>query len=277
VGRLTAECTYTAAGRLATANIDLAGNDEPDGFVETYTFDAAGNLTSVGEGTSLTYDSNRLATMTADGSTTYFFFDSGQGWRTAQAPSNDPSDPDRTTFAYTGTGRLQEYAGYQDGTEIVSATYTYDAQGQRTRSVVEIGTETTITDFTYTGLTLHKLSATRTGGADPGSWTITYLYDEYGRPYAGVYRDTSTTENPPCSPPTGGMWSLCWTPPGVCCLFCRHRGRTGSGSRAAVTFPSRLRLACPGGVRPSAGRAFWLLPAPVSCLWQGGRICVQNG
>jgi RHS repeat-associated protein len=207
VGRLTAEYTYTSAGRLATANIDLAGNEEPDGFVESYTFDPAGNLTSVGEGTTLTYEENRLATMTAGGSTTYFFFDAGQRWRTGQAPSANvdaegrPTDPDRTTFAYTGTGRLAEYVQYQNGDKSVSATYAYDAAGQRTSSVVKTylgGQEqtSTTTDFTYTGLTLHKLSATRTGGADPGSWTITYLYDEYGRPYAGVYRDTSTTPTP---------------------------------------------------------------------------------
>jgi RHS repeat-associated protein len=197
VGRLTAAYTYTAAGRLQSASIDLTDNgDDSDAYSQSYSFDAAGNLTSVGEGTTLTYDKNGLATMTVGGSTTYFLFDAGQRWRTAQAPSNDPSDPDRTTYAYTGTGRLREYVQYAEGSPSVSATYTYDASGQRTESVVQAGGAETVTDFTYTGLTLHKLSATRTGGTDPGSWTITYLYDEYGRPYAGVYRGTSTTPTP---------------------------------------------------------------------------------
>ena len=56
--------------------------------------------------------------------------------------------------------------------------------------VTKDGVETT-TDFTYTGLTLRKLSATKTQGETSESWSITYLYDEYGKPYAGVYRDTT--------------------------------------------------------------------------------------
>ncbi len=76
-------------------------------------------------------------------------------------------------------------------------TYKYDSVGQRTRSTVtKDGTQTT-TDFTYTGLTLHKLEAEeKQGEATLAKWTITYLYDEYGRPYAGIYRDTTDPENP---------------------------------------------------------------------------------
>ena len=51
--------------------------------------------------------------------------------------------------------------------------------------------EVTTTDFTYTGLTLRKLSGAKTQGETSESWSITYLYDEYGKPYAGVYRDTT--------------------------------------------------------------------------------------
>jgi RHS repeat-associated protein len=49
---------------------------------------------------------------------------------------------------------------------------------------------------TYTGLTLHKLSASQTQGETSESWSITYLYDEYGKPYAGVYRSPSTSTAP---------------------------------------------------------------------------------
>jgi RHS repeat-associated protein len=77
--------------------------------------------------------------------------------------------------------------------------YTYDSVGQRTKSVVTLGGT-----GTYTGLTLHKLSATQTGGTATASWSITYLYDEYGKPYAGVYRDTTSTETPP-APVSFGM------------------------------------------------------------------------
>jgi RHS repeat-associated protein len=71
----------------------------------------------------------------------------------------------------------------------VHGTYSYDSVGQRKRSVVTKAGVQTTTDFTYTGLTLHKLEATQAGGTAPENWTITYLYDEYGKPYAGVYRD----------------------------------------------------------------------------------------
>jgi RHS repeat-associated protein len=61
--------------------------------------------------------------------------------------------------------------------------------------VDKAGAQTT-TDFTYTGLTLHKLSATQAGGTAPENWTITYLYDEYGKPYAGVYRSPTDSTTP---------------------------------------------------------------------------------
>jgi RHS repeat-associated protein len=112
-----------------------------------------------------------------------------------QAPTASQSDPDRTTYAYTGTGRLSEYKKFTAGTETVHGTYSYDSVGQRKTSVVsKDGVETT-TDFTYTGLTLHKLSASQTQGETSETWSITYLCDEYGKPYAGVYRDT-TDANP---------------------------------------------------------------------------------
>jgi RHS repeat-associated protein len=61
--------------------------------------------------------------------------------------------------------------------------------------VVTTGGQVTTTDFVYTGLTLQSLSASQTGtGAT--SWKITYLYDEYGRPYAGVYRNPGASTTP---------------------------------------------------------------------------------
>jgi RHS repeat-associated protein len=139
--------------------------------------------------------------MVKDGVTTNYTFDEGKRWRTQQGPI---ANPDETVFQYNGTGRLLSYANETTGT---SATYEYDAVGQRTKSVVTLGGtggQETTTDFTYAGLTLHKLSATQTGGIGSPSWTITYLYDEYGKPYAGVYRDTTSTETPP-APVVFGM------------------------------------------------------------------------
>ena len=73
-----------------------------------------------------------------------------------------------------------------------SATYAYDASGQRTRSTVSVGSTTTTTNFTYDGLTLLSLAATQ--GSD--SWRIDYLYDEEGAVYGGVYRSPSTSASP---------------------------------------------------------------------------------
>jgi RHS repeat-associated protein len=191
-----AHYTYTASGRPATASIDLTDNDDPDdAFEETYTFDGAGNLTSDGTRTYV-YDHNRLSQVKIGSEVqTYFLFDSGKRWRTVEAPTNSETDPDRTTFAYTGTGRLAKYVKYADGEESVQGEYTYDAVGQRARSEVTIGaagSPKTTTDFTYTGLTLHKLEAEqKQAGTTLAKWTITYLYDEYGKPYASVYRDTT--------------------------------------------------------------------------------------
>ncbi len=176
----------------------LRRNKDPsDAFTESYTFDAAGNLTLGGTRTYV-YDQNRLAqTKIGTEVQTYFFFDTGKRWRTVQAPTSSETDPDRTTYAYTGTGRLSEFKRYSGGSVAAQGTYQYDSVGQRTRSTVTAGGIQTTTDFTYTGLTLHKLEAEeKQGETTLAKWSITYLYDEYGRPYAGIYRDTTDPENP---------------------------------------------------------------------------------
>ena len=79
--------------------------------------------------------------------------------------------------------------------------YFYDASGQRTKSVVTTGGSQgpqTTTDYTYAGITLQSLSAAQTTGGNPSAgWKITYLHDEYGRPYGGFYLDTLTPEATP--------------------------------------------------------------------------------
>ncbi len=130
--------------------------------------------------------------------TRQFTFDPGQRWRTAEGPTDNL---DLITYEYTGTGRLKSY--HQEPTPEapeVQAAYSYDSVGQRTRSVVTIGEGEsqvlTSTDFTYAGLALQRLEATQTGGLHPGTWSLTYLYDEYGKPYAGVYRSPQTSTTP---------------------------------------------------------------------------------
>jgi hypothetical protein len=85
---------------------------------------------------------------------------------------------------------------HTSGSLTTSATYTYDAQGQRTQAAVTMSTQTTTSGFVYQGLLLQSLSASQSGGSNPTSWKITYLYDEYGKPYAGVYRCPATSTTP---------------------------------------------------------------------------------
>jgi RHS repeat-associated protein len=63
------------------------------------------------------------------------------------------------------------------------------------KSVVVTAPSVVTTDFTYTGLTLHRLACTQVQGeVTLASWSVTYLYDEYGKAYAGLYEDQDTSE-----------------------------------------------------------------------------------
>jgi RHS repeat-associated protein len=189
-GAIQSSYTYSEDGRLATATTN--------GQTETDTFDpsGSGNLTSIGSGSSLYYDSgNRLTKMVA-GSTNYYFYDPTEGWRTTSSPTNNSQDPNRTTYAYTSLGRLKQFVKYSGGSVAVEGDYSFDASGQRTQSVVTQNGQQTTTNFTYEGLQLDKLSASQTGGSNPTSWQITYLYDENGDAYAGIYRNPQSSSTP---------------------------------------------------------------------------------
>ncbi len=136
----------------------------------------------------------------------------------------------------------------------LQADYTYDVSGQRTRSVVTVtGGPTTTTDFVYEGLLLQSLSASQAG---PGatSFKLSYHYDEYGRPYAGVYRSPASSPHPlvfGILTSDRGMW---WP-----CLM-------------QTALPSPPTATTPGGIRkkrvklkPEArpGRAHYPQPRPL--------------
>ncbi len=207
-GAISATYTYDedSENRLESATMDIDGDDTDD-ITDTYDFDQAGNLQSViGAGGTWSYlygyeadpasDSNRLVRIDKDGAPQmHFTFDPEDRWRTMQAPTSAQDDPDRELFTYTEAGRLATYQRYEGGTLALTATYTYDPAGQRKRSVVTEGTGEdeviTTTEYTYVGLSLQELRATQ-DGAQTASWTITYLHDEAGRPYGGIYRDSET-------------------------------------------------------------------------------------
>jgi RHS repeat-associated protein len=191
-GPLVSSYSYSSDGRLSEATTN--------GFTIGYAFNPLGNLVTISPSgnnpTTLAYDAgSRLQTTQVGGvTTTYFSWDTANGRRTSQGPTANTTDP-RIRYTYTGTGRL---ATYVDETRVpqVSAAYTYDAQGQRTKSAVAISGQTTTTQFSYQGLLLMGLSATQTGGAPNDSWRITYLYDENDRPYAGIYRQPDSSAQP---------------------------------------------------------------------------------
>lgn len=184
--------TYTPDGRLNGIGGSGAG---------TFGYDSAGDLATFtatvdGSGTTtsgvLGYDgAGRLSVRyAADGVTPleYIGFDSANGWRTSSKRGVEAS----VTYGYDPGGHLTSYAkpaGSLGTTWAIGASYTYDALGQRSTSVVTSGSLTTTTTWTYDGLQLDALSASRSDGAN---WSVTYLYDEEGHPFAGVYRSNSS-------------------------------------------------------------------------------------
>jgi RHS repeat-associated protein len=172
----------------------------PDGRLHTwgsasYSFDSAGNLTSDGTTTyaySTSGTPNRLVSSTTGGATTLYGWDQANAWRTSQGPSGNPSQIQYTyakSGASTSNGRMTRY---QNAATVADATYSYDASGQRTKSVVTVGAATTTTDFAYDRLTLLKLTSTQS----ESTWRIDYLSDEEGVPYGGVYRSPADSTSP---------------------------------------------------------------------------------
>ena len=172
----TLDITYTDDGRLdrVISSVDAT---------RVYGFDAAGNLTTETVGSTVTkmvYDpaTQRLLNRNVGGSVVATYTFNALGQRVSQGPVSKPTSE---TFGYTGTGRLASYATSLG----VSATYGYDANGQRVRSVVTSGSLNTTTTWGYEGLSLLSMSSQRSDGA---TWSVTYLNDAAGRPFAGVYR-----------------------------------------------------------------------------------------
>ncbi|MDP2181925.1 MAG: RHS repeat-associated core domain-containing protein, partial [Actinomycetota bacterium] len=163
--------TYSKTGRLVNANVA--------GVTTSYVYDpGTGRLTSYTRGNepAVTFHYSTVGRLTAAGATVVTHDSLGR--RTAQGPSCSPS---ARTYTWTGE-RLQRFTDSQAG---VVATYVYDANGQRIKSVVTQGGVTTTTTYVYDGLTLRSLAASATNGT---SYSIDYAYDETGDVFAGLYR-----------------------------------------------------------------------------------------
>jgi RHS repeat-associated protein len=74
-----------------------------------------------------------------------------------------------------------------------SATYLYDAHGQRLRSTVTSAGVTATTNWAYDGRRLQGYSTSASNGA---TWSVDYLYDPAGAPFAGVYRASDAAATP---------------------------------------------------------------------------------
>ncbi|MBC7266850.1 MAG: RHS repeat-associated core domain-containing protein [Coriobacteriia bacterium] len=72
----------------------------------------------------------------------------------------------------------------------MSASYAYDAYGQRLRSVVASGSLVATTAYAYDGLSLLRATTARSDGTTEG---VAYLYDAAGAPFAGIYEGSVTT------------------------------------------------------------------------------------
>ncbi|MBC7266843.1 MAG: RHS repeat protein, partial [Coriobacteriia bacterium] len=158
---------YTADGRLASASI----SGMPDA---AYAYEpGTGNLIGIKRGseptTTLAYEqgSGRIAALLSQGATqTVFSFDS----RGRRASQGTPASPQTVRFFYDDADRL---VGCSDASRGVSASYAYDAYGQRLRSVVASGSLVATTAYAYDGLSLLRATTARSDGTTE---SVTYLY-----------------------------------------------------------------------------------------------------
>lgn len=177
-GTLHSTLGYSAESRLTT--VTAAGT------TDTFSYDLAGNLTRYvtgGVARVLSYEAGRLVNVKPEGGsveTTYTHDTLGRRTVRDKIGSSDDS-----VYFYNQASQMEAF-----GSSECSATYEYDATGQRYESVVTSGAVTTTTTFSYEGLTLLSLAASATGG---DAWSLAYLYTGDGRPYAAVYSTETTT------------------------------------------------------------------------------------
>lgn len=147
----TTEMTYDSAGRMLTRSAPSAL-----GYVESWTYDGAGNITSHTDGRKNT--------------TTYTYNTSNQ-----LTSTTDPLGG-RTAYTYTPLGSLESVTTPRG--KVI--TYGYDAVGNRTSVTTPLGEKTTFT-YDKAGRILTKTDPRgNVLGADPVDHTTSYAYDGRG-------------------------------------------------------------------------------------------------
>jgi len=177
-GTISSTFGYNAESRLTTATAA--------GATDTFSYDLAGNLTRYATGgvaRVLSYEAGRLVNVRPEGGSveTAFTHDT-LGRRTVRDRIGSSDD---SVYFYNQASQMEAF-----GSSECSATYAYDATGQRLSSAVTSGkATTTTTTFSYEGLTLLSLSASATDG---DAWSLAHLYTGDGRPYAAIYSTEAT-------------------------------------------------------------------------------------
>jgi RHS repeat-associated protein len=177
----------------------------------TYTYNRHGDLKTATLGGTRTYGyaaQHRLRwTEVDEGTRRYYLWDEANDRRIAEGPgvlSGDtwsaPEYGDCTVFyGYDEAGALTHWEDNAVASDKDKADYTYDAEGQRTRTtLIEDYGDTaanqtwTTTDYLYDGLALVSETITKTVGEGPTNvWQLFYFYDAAGRPWAAVDRKLS--------------------------------------------------------------------------------------
>jgi RHS repeat-associated protein len=184
VGNLTA--TTDANGHSTHYGYDAANEltsvTAPDGTVTSYVYDDDGNLTSRTDAnqhtTTHAYDaSNRLTGTTDPLSRSWSYgYDANGNQTTVTMPGGGVA-----TSTYDATNRLTQ-TSYSGGAATPTVTYSYDADGNRTRMVDGAGT------ITYSYDNLNRLT-----GTARGTNTFAYGYGPAGELLSRRYPDGTTT------------------------------------------------------------------------------------
>jgi YD repeat-containing protein len=172
---------YNSAGDLIHS--DLYGG--PD---TVYTYDAAGNLTQIGDRQTFTYDAaGRVLTEdyhSENGSIfwTYTYNESGGLISVSSVLPSGSTD----VYTYDGAGHQLRYVCHEDGKDAVVNTYTWNGAGQLVRAAAQSTNSTVVNTLSYDKAgnctyRLEKKQSSLGGVVSAESTATTYTYSAAGK------------------------------------------------------------------------------------------------